>query len=587
MIRYLILTISLLFYSGKIYSQINVESVTVSGNDFLTRTEIFNMMITSRNSPLSMDQYLLDLKTIRDRYKSLGFLYMKFEKDPLKISEDSSTAEIELVISEGERIKVGEINITGNKSFSREKILSGFETKTGDVLNDSELNSDIVSLLKSYEKAGLPFAKIIVKDISVNKSGDTENLNIDILIDENTRIEIDQVRIKGNETTKDYVIARELDLDEKKIIDTESLLQIKEKLDRLNIFEYVADPKVYSIKGKDESGLLIEVREGNTNTFDGILGYMPPVEGVSEGYLTGLVNVSFRNLFGTARKIEAKYLQEVKETQELSFRYFEPYFFNLPLNLNLGFLQRLQDSTYTKRNLDLKGDLLFSRKFTVSLVGGYERVIPSDIENSNIIVADSRILSSGVELVYDNRDNIFIPSKGFLYKSFYSFGNKRIFNSAELQNLGFNDNYSIQRYFVDLEFYYTFFQRQTTLLKLFGGEVRSDKLEDSDYFRIGGSRFIRGYRNEQFLASRIASQNFELRYAVSKKGFLFGFFDAGYYFRPSDQINNYPEQSGFLYGYGLGIRLETGLGLIGVSYALNKESSFLDGLINFGLINDF
>jgi len=299
------------------------------------------------------------------------------------------------------------------------------------------------------------------------------------------------------------------------------------------------------------------------------------------------VNVSFRNLFGTARKVEAKYLQEVRETQELAFRYFEPYFFDLPLNLNLGFLQRLQDSTYTKRNLDLKGDLLFSRKFTVSLVGGYERVIPSDIETSNIIVADSRILSSGVELVYDSRDNIFIPSKGFLYKSFYSFGNKRIFNAAELQNLGFNDNYSIQRYFVDLEFYYTFFQRQTTLLKLFGGEVRTDRLEDSDYFRIGGTRFIRGYRNEQFLASRIASQNFELRYAVSRKGFLFGFFDAGYYFRPFDQINNYPEQSGFLYGYGVGIRLETGLGLIGVSYALNKESSFLDGLINFGLINDF
>ncbi|MBK8980776.1 MAG: hypothetical protein IPM38_00265 [Ignavibacteria bacterium] len=211
------------------FSQINVESVTVTGNDYLTRTEIFNMMITARNSPLSMDQYLLDLKTIRDRYKSLGFLFMKFENDPLKISEDSSSAEIELIISEGKRIKVGEINITGNKSFSREKILSGFETKAGDVLNDAELNRDIVSLLKSYEKAGLPFAKIIVKDISVNKSGETDNLNIDILIDENTRITIDQIRIKGNETTKDYVIARELDLDEKnKIVDTESLLEIKE-----------------------------------------------------------------------------------------------------------------------------------------------------------------------------------------------------------------------------------------------------------------------------------------------------------------------------------------------------------------------
>ena len=79
--------------------------------------------------------------------------------------------------------------------------------------------------------------------------------------------------------------------------------------------------------------------------------------------------------------------------------------------------------------------------------------------------------------------------------------------------------------------------------------------------------------------------NFDMPFP--EKVFSLVFFDAGYYFRPFDQINNYPEQSGFLYGYGVGIRLETGLGLIGVSYALNKESSFLDGLINFGLINDF
>jgi outer membrane protein insertion porin family len=162
-----------------------------------------------------------------------------------------------------------------------------------------------------------------------------------------------------------------------------------------------------------------------------------------------------------------------------------------------------------------------------------------------------------------------------------------IFNASQLQNLGYSENYSIQRYFLEFDFYFSFLNRQTNLIKLYGGEVRSDKLEDADYFRIGGSKFIRGYRNEQFLASRIASGNIEPRYSISRKGFIFTFFDAGYYFRPFDAINNYPEQSGFLYGYGLGIRLESGLGIIGVSYALGKGDGFLDGKINFGLINDF
>jgi hypothetical protein len=33
--------------------------------------------------------------------------------------------------------------------------------------------------------------------------------------------------------------------------------------------------------------------------------------------------------------------------------------------------------------------------------------------------------------------------------------------------------------------------------------------------------------------------------------------------------------------------METGLGVIGVNYALGKGDGFLDGKINFGIINEF
>ena len=50
---------------------------------------------------------------------------------------------------------------------------------------------------------------------------------------------------------------------------------------------------------------MIRVQEGNTNTFDGVVGYMPGTGTGDEGYLTGLVSVSMRNLFGTARKLHS------------------------------------------------------------------------------------------------------------------------------------------------------------------------------------------------------------------------------------------------------------------------------------------
>ncbi|MBL8006785.1 MAG: BamA/TamA family outer membrane protein [Ignavibacteria bacterium] len=569
------------------FPQTRITSIDISGNSYLTAGNILNLMVTKKDGIFKEDQFKLDLKTIRDKYKSSGYLYMKFDEEKVDVTEDSSFAEITLKINEGKNVTVGKINIEGNTVIPDSQILKLFTTKENEVLNDNVLNEDISELLKLYESKDLPFAKISINDISVYQDNGKDKLRIDLKITENSKVRIEQVKIKGNETTHDNVIIRELRLSKNKYITSKSVQEMKERLDRLNIFEYVDEPKIYSTKNKNESGLLIEVKEGNTNTFDGIIGYNPPANENESGYLTGLVNVSLRNLFGTGRKILARYQQEVRVTQEIEFAYYEPYFVGLPVNLNLGFLQRIQDTAYTSRNLDFKADFPFSDLFTVSAVAGYNRVIPSDVINPAFIVADSRILFTGLELKFDSRDNIYIPSGGFLFRTLYSYGNKTIYNLASLQNLYNNDSYSIQRYTLDADYYSSFVSRQTALLRFSGGAINSDQLDDADLFRIGGFKYVRGYRNEQFLASQVAAGSIELRYAISRRGFLFGFFDNGYYLKPYDQLNNFPEQSGYLYGYGIGIRLESGIGVIGVSYALNKDSGILDGILNFGLVNDF
>ncbi|HMS63770.1 MAG TPA: POTRA domain-containing protein [Ignavibacteria bacterium] len=587
MLKFSIIIIFSILQISSAVTQTKIASIDITGNDFLSASGILNLMVSKKEGNFKEDQFLIDLKTIRDKYKTSGFLYMKFEEENVKFNDDSSFADISLKINEGNQVEIGKIEIEGNLVVSDEEILKLFRTKISDNLNDNTLNNDILELLKLYESRELPFAKVRVKDVSVYKEGNTEKLKIELSVEENSRVQIEEVLIKGNETTKDYVIIRELKLDQNKTVTAKSLQDMKQRLDRLNIFEYIAEPKIYSVKKNEKSGLLIEVKEGNTNTFDGVIGYNPPNGTETSGYLTGLINVSFRNLFGTGRKIQARYMQEVKETQEIELAYLEPYFLQLPFNINFGFLQRIQDTAYTSRNLDFKGDLLYNDNFTISLLAGYNRVIPSDIINPSYYVADSQILFTGLELKYDSRDNIYIPEKGILGRTNYSYVNKTIYNSDEVQGLFYDDSYAIQRYYIELDFYSSFASRQSLLLRIMGGEVNSDVLDETDYFRIGGIKYIRGYRYEQYLASRLAASNIELRYSISRKGFLLGFYDFGYYFRPEDSVNNFPEQSGFLYGYGLGIRIESGIGIIGVSYALGKDAGLLDGILNFGLVNDF
>lgn len=586
---YKILFILLSIFSATSYAfpQAKIESVTFRGNSFFSSNELLNSMVLRKEKDFDSVQFRYDQISIREKYKSAGFLYAQIDSSSVDYNSDSSFAGLIIYVDEGERVTIGEIEITGNRVLSREQVLKRFETGAGEVLSENTLNNDIREILQYYESLGMPFAKAEIKDISVYKAAGKDRLKVSIEINENSLVSIDEVKIRGNDDTKDHVITRELKLDKSKPVTVESLRDMKLRLEKLDIFERVEDPKIYRIRNKDRSGLLIEVKEGNTNTFDGIIGYIPPATDDEKGYFTGLINLSFRNLFGTGRKIEAKWEQEVRETQELEFRYFEPYLFSFPFNVYAGFLQRIQDSTYTRRKFDLKADYTFSNRFTVSALGGYERVIPADVQNVVFRIADSRTLISGLELRYDNRDNVYIPTSGGLYRTSYSYGSKKIFNLSELQQLGYRADYSIQRYTAEADVYLSFFKRQSNLIKVFGGEVRSDKLEDSDFFRVGGNRTIRGYREEQFLASRVAYSNIEFRYALSRRSFAFGFYDFGYIFRPEDTLNNFPEQNEFLYGYGIGLRMETALGLIGVSYALGKGDTFLDGKIHFGLVNDF
>lgn len=581
-----IYTIFLCSLSGILHSQTIVGSIKFQGNTFFNDSELKNAMVLKQDKQFLSEQFNSDLKSIRSKYRDYGFLYLKITKAQAVFNNDSTYADISITIDEGQQVKLGEIIIKGNKTISAEKILNGFETKTGNILDNNTLNSDIKNLLDEYEKNGSIFTKVFIDEVTIYDEESNPKIRITLSVKEESSVKISNIKIKGNEDTKDNVILRELKIEKNKTVTREDLQNIKFRLERLNIFETVDQPEIYTLTSKNESGLLIKVKEGNTNTFDGIIGYVPPANDKEEGYLTGLINLSFRNLFGTARRLDARWQQETKSIQELELKYSEPYIFNLPLGLSGGFMQRLQDSSYTRRKFDARGDILLTDKFTLGFSTGIDRVIPPEDSLAIFTIADSRVIYGGTEIRYDSRDNIFIPNKGFLYKAIYVYGDKRIFNKANSVNTE-DRSYSMQKYSMDIDVYFSFFKRQSMLIRFFAGQVVSDKLEDADFYKVGGIKNIRGYREEQFRASKFTYGTIEMRYSFSRKSFASIFIDPGYYYKPLDVLNNIPKQEGFLMGYGLGIRIETGIGLIGVNYAIGKEDGLLDGKIHFGLINEF
>ena len=564
-----------------------ISSINFTGNDYFSSPQLQSFGILKTGAQYSAEQFELDLKNIIKNYQQEGFLEFKIEKATKDYNFDSSSVSLTAAVYEGKQTVIGEILIDGNKLFTSGYLLSKMFTKTGKPFDARVFNQDVSQILNLYEAKGYPFALVTLTDIVNYSNKDKPLLQIKVKIDESDKIKIDKIVIEGNTATNEEVITREIRLGKNNSVTRDGLTDIRRRLENLRYFETVEQPKI--LKYKNTTVLLIKLTEGNTNTFDGIIGYVPPPSNTESGYFTGLVNLSLRNLFGTGRTIEARFQKEVRTTQELELKYSEPWLLGLPLNFGIGFLQRIEDTIYVKRTLNLRAETLISKYFTISGLANIERVIPtaSDFTTSFYSVFDSRMLAAGVELKFDSRDYVYNPYSGVLYKSSYTIGQKKIYNAASFPTLNIQGDFTVQKYTGDFDFYHSFFKRQSILIGVHAGEIKSPRYEISDYFRFGGTNSVRGYRDNQFLATGIIWSNMEFRYSLSRKTFASLFYDMGYYRKPEDDITHSPLEQAFIYGYGVGVRIETALGIFGVSYALGKGDSFLEGKVHFGLINDF
>jgi outer membrane protein insertion porin family len=140
---------------------------------------------------------------------------------------------------------------------------------------------------------------------------------------------------------------------------------------------------------------------------------------------------------------------------------------------------------------------------------------------------------------------------------------------------------------MDIEFYTNIFANNVLAFALHGKQITSTQLEFSDFYPIGGTNSIRGYRENQFFAQKTFWLNSEYRFLTGRLSSFFSFVDAGYFERPDDAILKISTQKLFLYGYGLGAKVESAVGILSISFALGKGDSFSQTKIHVGLINEF
>ena len=565
-----------------------IKSVTVGGNHNVGNGDI----ITWSGTPEGTKIYKGIIDSIKFRLAShladQGYMHSAFTGTSITPA-DSNSVNLSINIDQGPPTYINQLVLNGLDSALHNSVSPYFEFLINRVFNKNDLEDNIIRTLTFFEDNGYPFAKIKINSIYFYRDTVSGKYEANINLDFNTGIlcRIDHFEIEGNSKTNNDVILRELRISKGEKYSQKTVDEIPKRLNRLGFFEPVENPE-FVLNSKNEGILRIKVKEKQTNNFDGVIGYVPSAGQNQPGYLTGLVNISLRNLFGTGRAAAINWQQFDRYSQNLELKYLEPWIFGYPFNIQGSLFQRKQDSSYVQRSIEGTLEYLATENLSASVNISTESVIPTENGGNAFTVFHSNSVTTGLNLKIDSRDDPYAPTEGILFINSYSFSRKKITGPQKYITAGMQTNISLQRILLDISAYYEIFNRQVVALAFHGRELRgSTFFEVSDLFRLGGANSLRGYREDQFLGNRIFWTNTEYRILLTRRTFGFLFLDTGYYLRNAEPQLNVVKSEGFKIGYGLGINLETSLGVLRVSFALAKGDTFSDAKIHFGIVNEF
>ena len=562
-----------------------IKSIEIYGVKQVPDSEVKKWLAVKTGNAFDADMIYKNCQQVITQYAVMGYPYAVLDSAVYRISADSSEAAVAIYITEDAPVLVGRVNLLKIDSTLADKLKRRFDTREEEPFEPKRFANDMDDAVTQLEKQGYPFnrldlASIALDSVAPGKSGLV--IDYDAILGPQLRIE--EIQIEGNKLTKDKVILRETRIRKGEVYDYGKVERIPQRLMKLGFFERVDQPQVYLAEG-DQGGLLIRLKEGNASKFDGVVGYNPATE-TQAGYLTGLMDISIGNLLGTGRTVQAHWQKRDQKTQNMMFYYREPWVAGYPIHVGVGFEQLIQDTTYVQRDLAVDFSLPLFESFNAFGKLSRLEITPDSVGSFTLGIPRSRTVNATLGIEYDSRDDILNPQRGAFYSTSLVAGKKtNLGPSALIGQLGLRQKIDNKQFYLDVEFYFSMFKRQVFATALHGRQIKSNEriIPLPDQFRLGGARSLRGYREDQFRGSNVAWTNLEWRYILSRRSRAFVFLDAGYH---SSQGESGFKES-YNIGYGLGVRLETGLGIMGIDYGLGKGDGLLNGKIHVGLVNEF
>lgn len=569
--------------------RVYIREIRLVGNTAFEPKEIKKVMATSEKNWLSwfteagrLKRDILDQDRARIAafYHNHGFIDAKVGEP--EVTQEDESLFITFNIQEGERYRVGTIDLAGDLIADKNELLKEVKLGREKYFNRQVLREDVIRLTDRYAADGYAFAEI---DPLIERNDALKRVDVILQAAKHHLVYVNRITIRGNTRTRDKVLRREMQVKEGEILDTTALRRSTERLQRLDYFEEVNITPTPTLED-DLMDVTVEVKEKPTGTFSLGMGYS------SMDSLMFMGQISQENLFGKGQKLA--FQADISGSSSMyNLGFTEPHLDDSQLSFGFDLYNWTREYTdYTKESSG--GALRFGyplwEKWRAYWGYGYESTSLSDLKaNPSIYISQSMEIkiTSYIRLGMsrDTRNNRLDPTRGSLH-------------DINLKHAGL---------FLGGDSSFTRFEGSTTwffpwsdvpLLKEAGNpwlndttwrlkgaagyaiENETNKLPIYEKFYLGGLRTLRGFENgvisprdpvtnERIGGEKMWYMNSEWIFPVVKdiglKGLLF--FDAGNVYRKSEGF----DLGNIKKSVGLGFRWLSPMGPLRLEWGYNLE----------------
>lgn len=524
-------------------------------------------------------------QAVLDRVRREGYYYARL--DSATVDTQTTPPDVRIYLHRGPRVRVGEVQITGTEVLSASEVRRLFDGHEGNPFNPQQFTADVQALLDRYEDSGHPLAQVKVTRTTLDSTA-APRLHLSIAVEEGPTLWLERIEVPEETRTSPGLIARLAGLSVGDVLTGYDPEAIRSSLQESDLFRSVESPTM-TVASDGGAVLRIPVEEAAPGAFDLAIGYLPPSEGRDGGQVVGSGHLLLEHLFGGGRQVDLSLDHRPGQTSIFDLSAVDPYIFGLPFRVEGRFRGEQRDSTYGERTYRLDVGYQLQRTFTVSGRVSREVVKPGQagvrLRDGRQHIPRSRTVFYGVGLRYESVDRPDNPRRGVRVDVHVDQGWKRRTRqrvTAEGDTTRDRTSLRQERFQGTVRAYVPLFNRQVFVVGGDGSVLRSRAYDRSDLFRFGGAQSLRGYDEDRFLGNVTVRGLLEYRVQLDRQSYVYGFGDLGYVERPS--LGERPATQDWHPGYGLGIQVRTGIGLISTTYALNPEvGTPLDGRLHFGL----